>query len=173
MRIYMSLLFLIFTSNVFATNLVFIHSYHFAYPWVEQYRSGFMSTVDNVKLYEFEMDTKRRPSNEFSLIADQAWQYIMQNSAEIVVLADDNALRLLGPRLVKNQIPTVFLGINGNPRDYIELTTKISGALERPLMKRSVSMLKGVLPGLQKVLVLMDNTVTSDAILLNSFSNLF
>jgi len=155
----------------FAQGLVFIHSYHYAYPWVKEYRSGFKQHIANIDVHEFQMDTKRRPQSEFYAAAEEAWSFIVKNSPEMVVVADDNALRLLGPRLIEQQIPFFFLGINANPRNYIAITSNVSGVLERPLMKRSVYMISKVLPDVKRIQVLMDATPTSKAILETSFSN--
>ncbi|MBD1558868.1 hypothetical protein HC752_18195 [Vibrio sp. S9_S30] len=155
----------------FAKELVFIHSYHFEYPWVEEYREGFHSEIENMNIHDFQMDTKRKPVSQFPAIADKAWAFIQQHNPDIVVVSDDNALKYLGPRLIESNIPTFFLGINANPRNYVPITPNISGVLERPLMKRSVYMISKVLPDVAKVRVLMDGTVTSHAILNTSFSN--
>ncbi len=161
----------LFCSPVWANKLVFIHSYHLEYPWVKEYRHGFLGVVDEISIFEYEMNTKRRPASEFATIGDNAWEFIQQKQPDLVVLADDNALRLLGPRLIEKQLPSVFLGVNGNPRLYFSLAETMTGVLERPLMRRSVSMLREVVPNLKRVKVMMDNGVTSYAILETSFGN--
>jgi len=153
----------------YAKQIVIIHSYHLDFPWVQQYRKGLLSTLVTGNLLEFAMDTKRKP--QFAAIAEQAWQFIRHHQPDIVILADDNALKLLGPRLVKQNIPLVFLGINGNPRDYIAINKKVTGVLERPLMKRSIAMLRTIDPRIKKVKVLMENTATAKALLETSFNN--
>ncbi|MGF1754369.1 ABC transporter substrate-binding protein [Vibrio makurazakiensis] len=152
-----------------AKNLVFVHSYHFGYPWVQEYREGFMSEIDGMTIHDFQMDTKRRPSEDFEAIADEAWEYIQQHNPDIVVISDDNALKYLGPRLTKSRIPTVFLGVNANPRQYVTITANISGVLERPLLKRSVHMISELQPDVKKIKVMMDAAATSHAILMTSF----
>ncbi|QFU25311.1 hypothetical protein FM038_012205 [Shewanella eurypsychrophilus] len=119
------------------------------------------------------MDTKRQPIKKHVEIANEAWRVIEQESPKLILLADDNALRLLGPRIEQQQIPLVFLGINANPRHYIKLNKNISGTLERPLLKRSVMMLKSIMPGISRIKVLMDANPTSFAILETSFDDKF
>lgn len=161
----------LYSASALAKRVVFIHSYHLHYPWVEQYSSGFLSTIDDITLFEYEMDTKRKHQHDFLNIADNAWLFIQQHQPDLVVLADDNALKMLGPRLLNKNIPIVFLGINANPRNYLSLRANISGVLERPLMKRSVAMLKQIDPKYRRVKVLMSNSVSSRVILNTSFSN--
>ncbi|CCN70167.1 ABC transporter substrate-binding protein [Vibrio nigripulchritudo] len=165
------LLALLFAFPGFAKELVFIHSYHFEYPWVKEYREGFESEIGAMTIHDFQMDTKRKPAEQFPAIADKAWEFIQQHDPDVVVVSDDNALKYLGPRLIDNKIPTFFLGINANPRNYISITPTISGVLERPLMKRSVYMISKVLPEVKNIRVLMDDAATSHAILETSFSN--
>ncbi|QBF83804.1 hypothetical protein EXU30_14745 [Shewanella maritima] len=154
-----------------SAELVFIHSYHFEYPWVVEYREGFNRVIADASVHEFEMDTKRRPPSEFAQVTEQAWQFIQAKQADVVVLADDNALKHVGPKLVEHRIPFVFLGINANPRQYIAMTEFSSGVLERPLLKRSAVLVTKVMPKVKKVLVMMDKSVTSDAIIDSSFDS--
>lgn len=161
----------VFISHTQARNVVFVHSYHFGYPWVKDYRSGFLETIDEMKIQEFQMDTKRRDPKEFEAIAEQAWSFVIKNSPDVVVVSDDNALRYLGPRLIEQRIPFFFMGVNANPRNYIPITDTVSGVLERPLVRRSVYMIGKVLPNAKRIRVLMDSTVTSTAILETSFGN--
>jgi len=154
-----------------AKQVIIVHSYHLNFPWVVQYRNGFISAINDVDILEFEMDTKRQPQQKLSSIANDAWRFIKKNNADVVVLADDNALKLLGPRVIAHKIPLVFLGINENPRRYIPMALGASGVLERPLLKRSIAMLKKIDSHYNKVKVLMDDSFTSRAILETSFSN--
>lgn len=162
---------ILFASLTNAKQVVFIHSYHLTFPWVQQYREGFLNNVIDVNLSEFEMDTKRQAPVRISEIANSAWKFILKNKPDIVVLADDNALKHLGPRLVKHNIPIVFLGINENPRHYIPISPIVTGVLERPLLKRSVSMLRKLSPGINKVKVMMSESVTARVILKTAFNN--
>ncbi|MDG3085559.1 hypothetical protein P7F88_05350 [Vibrio hannami] len=115
-------------------------------------------------LMYFEMDTKRLPQTEFSNRADKAWELYKERSPDLVVLADDNALKLLGPRFVGIKTPVVYLGINANPREYgVARATNVSGVLERPLLRRSILMLNKIMP-IDKALLLMDSSETSRVI---------
>ncbi|BAJ02107.1 ABC transporter substrate-binding protein [Shewanella violacea] len=132
-----------------------------------------MATIDEHSILEYEMDTKRHPMSEFDNVSKQALTFIEKHKPKLVVLADDNALKLLGPTLVDLKLPLVFLGINANPRHYIQLNKNVSGTLERPLLKRSILMLHDLFPGVKNIKVLMDTSPTSYAILETSFYNQF
>ncbi|MGF1720851.1 ABC transporter substrate-binding protein [Vibrio kyushuensis] len=168
--IYLLLLFFI-SAFAYSQEMVFVHSYHFEYPWVKEYRQGFESEIDGFNIHHFQMDTKRRPAEEFEEIADKAWTFIEQNKPDVVVISDDNALKYLGPRLTKNRIPTFFLGINANPRLYVSITDTITGVLERHLLENTVHMIKKLQPSVKRIKIIMDSGATSHAILETSFSN--
>lgn len=152
-----------------ALDVFFVHSYHKGYPWVQSYYTSFLQELGPYSVKDFEMDTKRLPDTEFNRQAERALKNISVSGPDLVVLSDDNALRLLGPELIRQNIPLVFLGINANPRHYLTMTDKVAGILERPLYKRSVAELHRIIPQLTKILVLLEASTTSQAIIDSSF----
>lgn len=162
---------LFFGSTLYAADIALIHSYSHDFPWVMEYRKGFISQVGEYEIVEYEMDTKRKNVDEFEEAAGRARAFIQLHQPKLVVLADDNALKLLGPNVVDNGIPLVFLGINANPRTYIKINRNVTGTIEKPLLKRSISLLRHIVPKLKKVLVLMDLNPTSSIIYERSFDD--
>ncbi len=156
-----------------ALKLSFIHSYHFDYLWVQDYRRAFFEYVDDsIVVEEFEMDTKRRFSQQdLHSSVKNAKQFVKQTKPNLVILADDAALQYVGPYVQSFDIPIFFSGINNNPRNYIDLNNNVSGVLERPLLLRSASMLGHIIPGLSRIKVLMDASTSSKAVLETSFAN--
>ncbi|WED24318.1 hypothetical protein L3Q72_15680 [Vibrio sp. JC009] len=146
-----------------AETILVIESYHAEYGWNQSYRRGLEEVLNSKhKLVYFEMDTKRLPKSRFPERADAAWQRYKQLSPDLVILADDNALKYLSNRFVNTDTPVVYLGINGNPRDYkVANAVNFSGVLERPLLIRSILMLKKYLT-VNQVLVLLDSGHTSE-----------
>ena len=167
----MKLFFLFFISAIFTTKVVaktifVVESYHEAYPWVQEYRQGLEDTLRSEHdLIYFELDSKRLPESEFSQKADEAWTELINVSPDFIIIADDNALRHLAPRLNRLGTQFVYLGINGNPRHYgLDLSNHTGGVLERPEIRASLAELQDVIP-LDKVLILNEQSTTSDAIL--------
>ena len=148
-----------------AKTVLVIESYHSEHPWDQNYKQGLEAVLGEAhEFIYFEMDTKRIPATEFLAKADLAWQRYLETAPELVVLGDDNALKYLGTRFTQTDTPVVYLGINANPRDYgVVGAGNIFGVLERPLLKRSVVMLKALFP-FKKVLLLLDASPTSVAI---------
>ena len=90
----------------------------------------------------------------------------------LVILGDDPALKFVGPQLEKDQIRTVYLGINDNPRIYFDQEPKyVTGVLERPLIRRSAAFIKKIIPQAKKVLILFDHARTSEIVFKDFFDN--
>ncbi|WP_415904283.1 ABC transporter substrate-binding protein [Neptuniibacter sp. QD48_55] len=171
MKLFTGILLYSFCIPAYALDVFFVHSYHHAYPWVDEYYDTFKDKLETDSLEEYQMDTKRIPQDEFQARADEAINLILQKKPHVVVVADDNALRLVGKPALDHGFQVVFLGINGNPRLVIPITSNLAGVLERPLLKRSVVELARVVPRLKKVLILMDDGPTTTAIIDTSFNS--
>lgn len=162
-------MFSMLSREVVALDVFFVHSYHHGYPWVQAYFSAFKDELNPHSLKDFQMDTKRLPESQFDIKAEQALSLIKEINPKLVVVSDDNALKLVGKPALEAGFPVVFLGVNNNPRQYVAMTDKVAGVLERPLFKRSVAELQRIVPNLRKILVLLEDGITSTAIINTSF----
>lgn len=160
-----ALCYLLFSFSIYAETILVVQSYHAENSWDASYKKGLEDVLgERYRLVYFEMDTKRIPESEFEIKADSAWELYQELKPALVVLGDDNALKYMGPKLLNVDTPVVYLGINANPRTYeVADASHFSGVLERPLLKRSILMLKKYYPA-KKVLVLLDSRVTSQLI---------
>jgi ABC-type uncharacterized transport system substrate-binding protein len=142
-----------------------IESYQSQNPWDSSYLEGLRAELgDQVRLTTFAMDTKRLPASAHPRQAEKAWQSYLQTKPDLVILGDDNALKYLGPKLLDQKVPVVYLGINGKPDDYVPAGHNLTGILERPLFDFSVHTIEQILqPAPKKVLVLFDSGTTSRA----------
>lgn len=153
-------------SALAAQKVLVIESYHSEYLWDQSYLKGIRDTLGNeYQVLTFQMDTKRVPKDEYQAKADQAWAYYEETKPDIVILGDDNALKFLGQRFNDSGTPTVFLGINSNPRALgVQKMKNVTGVLERPLFKRNIANLNKIMGGkLRSLLVLFDSGNTSKA----------
>jgi ABC-type uncharacterized transport system substrate-binding protein len=151
------------TFAVKAADILIVESYHADFYWDMEYKKGIADNLTSDYHFSyFQMDTKRLPVEKHLEMAELAWQKYLMLKPDIVVLADDNALKYLGPRLKNTSTPVVYLGINNNPRHYETYhAANITGVLERPLLKRSILYLKKLVNNVDKVLVLSDDTPSS------------
>ncbi|BDQ37377.1 hypothetical protein SYK_17370 [Pseudodesulfovibrio nedwellii] len=172
--IYIIALLLMTTSAIADMPRVFvINSYHKDFQWVAEHNAALKRGLKNVaSLSFFDLNTKRIPRSEFKTARDRAIQELKTIKPKVVVITDDDALKLLGKRISDLHIPIVYLGINANPRDYHVLDHQVTGVLERPLFKRSIVFIQDILHGgLKKCLVLYDNSTTAYASLDSVFDN--
>lgn len=153
--------------------ILLIQSYHPGLAWTAQCEKGIRSaTGDTCQLQVFYMDTKRLPGSEFQARADLAWLTVQETDPDLVMIGDDNGLRLLGGVLAAARIPTVYFGINNNPRNYFKtLPDTMTGVLEYLPVFPWLRYLGKIMPGAKKALVLMDSSPTTDSVLEVSFHN--
>lgn len=154
------------------TTIGIIHSYHKEYAWEQSLTDGLLKSLPrDAAIRHFYLDTKRTLREHHQAQADKLWEEVRKLRFDLVILCDDNAARFIGPRLKDGPVPVVYVGLNGNPRDYgLYPVQNITGVLERPLLKRSLhSMCKLVNTEDTRVLVLFDSDVTSDAVVNEAF----
>lgn len=152
-------------------NIVIIHSYSGSNHWVANQEKGFRSIVGNhYQYYRFYMRTKQLPKQLFAEKALEALAYVQKIDPIMVYTTDDNAFRLVG-RFVNPAVPVVFSGVNAHLREeypWIINTQNITGVLERPLIKRSITELVTALElSPKKILILLGVSPTAKAFLLN------
>jgi hypothetical protein len=148
------------------SRILVIQSYSSDYDWDRGYIKALKETVykGNEFLF-FEMNTKNLPISEHKKMADKAYQKFLDERPDIVVLGDDAALKMLGPKIVSFGIPVVYLGINNNPRNYFEkFPCNLTGVLERPLFKRSLVFAKEFILEAENVLILFDRDITAEIV---------
>lgn len=172
-----SIVYLIIANLVCAssTKVLIIGSYHKDYQFQIDYIKGLRDTLGkNYEYFEFDLNTKKIKESEYKNMADKAFDYYKKIKPDLVVLGDDNALKLLKDRFIKEKIPVVFLGINANIRNYFkDRPENFTGVLERPLYQRNIAFMKDCLPGLQSVLILFDDSETSRTIVEEAFQGKF
>lgn len=152
-------------------HVMVINSYHAEFPWVAAHNSALQKGLgDQTSLSFYYLDTKRTPLAEGRAKAKELMSKISAINPDVVVLADDFALQELGTPIMKEGIPVVFLGINGNPRHYLNAMPLATGILERPLLKRSIAYIKDILNDLDSCLVLFDNKTTAQVVFESVFN---
>lgn len=167
----LSLLGIVSTAFAADKTILVIESYHAGYPWDASYLEGLRETLGKgYTLVNFEMDTKRQPKSLYQQQADLAWTKYQELKPDLVILGDDNALKFLGPKFIGTTTPVVFLGVNQNPRDYVEMGKNITGVLERPIFAMGIGAIGDIVqPKPDRILVLFDNGTTSQASVVEAF----
>lgn len=146
--------------------VLLVDSYHAGYAWSQAWRAALMRTLGSSVQFSYaELDSKRQPRDQLEPRAKQIMAQIQRQQPQLVVVADDAALRFVGSRLAGTGTPVVYLGVNQNPRHYLQdYAANVTGVLERPLIRRNISLMRQMVPGMQRVLLLFDNDLTSEVI---------
>jgi ABC-type uncharacterized transport system substrate-binding protein len=153
-----------FLSLGYSRTILVVESYHSEYAWDKSYLKGLRDTIGGGhKIVTYQMNTKRIAKSKFPDAANNAYKHILATKPDVVVLGDDNALKLLSPKLIDSTLPVVYLGINSNPRRYGVFGKKnFTGVLERPLFKSSLLAMKRLVGvKAKKCLILFDSGNTS------------
>ena len=151
--------------------ILVIQSYHPTLSWTRQCDEGIADTLGKqYKLEFYYLDSKRLSPLEIEEKSNEAYSYFKLYRPDLVMIGDDNALRLLGAKIVKTETPVVYLGINNNPRSYFkEIPENITGVLERTPVFPAARVLKSLLPATKRILLLFDDSPTTDSILSVTF----
>jgi ABC-type uncharacterized transport system substrate-binding protein len=149
-----------------AQKVLIVESYHPTLEWTVQCEKGIRSALGStVAIVPFYMDTKRIPESDFRKKANLAFHTYLKEKPDLVMLGDDDALRLVGPMLAGKGTPLVYFGINDNPRNYFDkLPFNMTGVLERTPVIPWLRYLRQIFPDARRALVLFDESVTSQAI---------
>lgn len=144
-----------------------IQSYSSDYVWDASWKKGLEAVLGKrAVLKYFEMNTKKLPAERHQDQARKAFVEYNRIQPDLVILADDAAVKLVGPLLVNKPVPVVYIGVNNNPRNYFpSLPDNFTGILERPLLKRNLVYLKDIMPSATRALILFDTDITSRIIL--------
>lgn len=165
--------FLLITSIAKATitHILVIHSYHHEMHWVKQYTQGLRSVLGNEYVMEnIYLDSKRTEEIAYEAKSKEILQRLHSINPSLVILCDDNALRLLGDPISKTGTNVVYLGINNNPRNYFtKIPPNVTGVIERVPLFPWARHIKEIIPQAQKMLVLMDDSTTSKGVVNVSF----
>lgn len=153
-------------ANAGRSTVLVVHSYHPVLAWTRQCTRGIDQVLGDVAtVHHVYLDTKRIPESEFQAMADAAMTVFRRLRPDVVMLGDDNALRLLGPPIAATGTPVVYLGINNNPREYFDtIPANVTGVIERVPLFPWIRYLREIMPDASRVLVLLDASPTSQAL---------
>jgi len=131
---------------------------------------------NNLLVERFYMDTKRVHTTPVQMASQgrRALAVIQEWQPDVVVTLDDNAAREVMLPLVDSNIPVVFSGINNTPEYYNSRQQfmnsrtvpghNITGVYEKLHVAKSLQVMKEIVPDLQRIVVLVDDSPTGRAI---------
>ena len=153
----------------FDGKVLVVHSYHESFDWVQTINITLRSVLEpaGVEQRFFYMDTKRKPDEAQKRAAGRrASQLLSEYHPGVVIAVDDNAQAYFAKNYVnKIGIQIVFCGVNADPQKYGYPAANVTGILERSYPIQTLQVLKVLLPGARKVMVVSDISATSDLVL--------
>lgn len=150
--------------------ILLIFSYHPEFSWVAEETSGVEDVLADkgFQIEKFYLDTKRNTSDEWmEKVAEEAVQKIGEFNPDIVIVFDDNACELVAKRYIGTSLPFVFCGMNAEPEDYGFPAQNITGVIERSNPSAAISLLQELVPDVEQLVLITDNSTTSQAFIKN------
>ena len=149
--------------------ILFISSYDYGWDTVQSQIEGIKEGIDvNTTIdYEF-MDTKRVDDETSRQMFYEGLKYRMScvEPYDVIILGDDAALRFAMEYREElfADIPLVFEGVND---EKLALTVSedhlITGVLEKLSVEKNIDFARTLMPDAQKVVAILDDTVTGQA----------
>jgi len=131
---------------VHAKRCLFVSSYHRGYAWSDGVERGLRSVLEGrCELRQFDMDTKRRKSEDDKVqAAAEAKRLIESWRPDVVITADDNAAKyLIQPFYRDASLPVVFSGVNWTASEYGFPYRNVTGMVEvapiRPMLEAAMA----------------------------------
>ncbi len=179
-RFVIFIIFLIFSMGSIADaentsrRVLFISSYHPAFPTFNQQIDGIKSVFDreNILLDIEFMDTKRFPGAESVKSFHNMISFKLKKLPvyDAVIVADDAALLYAVSQsngLFKN-IPVFFCGVNDiDKAASLENSLWIRGVVEAVSMRETLDLIRNIFPERNKLTIITDGTITGQADLKN------
>ncbi len=138
-----------------------IMSYHASWPWNQDQFNGFKDALEglDIEYRVFEMDTKRRSSEEWEQIGQEARTIIDTWKPDLVYANDDDVQKYVVQHYINTDIPFVFSGVNAAPEEYGFVgSTNVTGVLEQEHFVQTVRLLKEIAPDVKKIALIVDET---------------
>lgn len=144
---------------------LFVSSYHQGYAWSDNVERGLRAVLDgHCEIRQFDMDTKRRKSEEEKRRRGEMAREIIESwQPDVVVTADDNAAKyLIVPYYKDHDIPFVFCGVNWTVEEYGFPYDNVTGMIEvapiKPLLERA----QEIVPNARRVFYIGADTLTEE-----------
>jgi len=149
--------------------VLLVHSYHTGYPWVDAITRGVRMALSgsNIDLEIYYMDTKRNTSEEWKVESgNNAMQVVRDWEPDVIIAADDNAQKYFAVNYIGMEKPQiVFCGVNAEPEAYGYPASNVTGILERPHFNESLDLLNEIMPGVENIAIISDDSPTSQGAL--------
>ena len=143
-------------------HILYINSYHEGYGSSDDISRGIHETLEgqDIDLKVFYMDTKRNMDPDYiEKISQQIADSIKENSPDLIIASDDNAVAYVVSTHLKDlTIPVVYCGVNWTAEQYDLPNSHITGMLEVLPFEQGIELTRSFHPEIQNVYVLSENS---------------
>jgi ABC-type uncharacterized transport system substrate-binding protein len=143
------------------TRILHVMSYHTPWRWTEGQLEGFKTGLGGIKaeFKVFELDTKRHSEARQKAERGAAARALIEQWApHLIYTTDDDAQELVTRHYLNTPIVQVFSGVNNAPEQYgFDKADNVTGVVEHEHFSESVTLLKRVVPGMKRMVVVLDN----------------
>jgi ABC-type uncharacterized transport system substrate-binding protein len=144
---FVSLVFWATVAGAVQRKILYVDSYHEAYPWSAGITRGIEAVLQgnkNVELKILRMDTKQNAAEAFKKSAAlKVKQFIDFWQPDLVIASDDNAAKyLIVPYFKGGDIPFVFCGVNWDAGDYGFPAANVTGMIEVQMIEQILATLQ-------------------------------
>ncbi|MDP3540757.1 MAG: ABC transporter substrate binding protein [Azonexus sp.] len=141
--------------------ILHVMSYHTPWRWTEGQLEGFKAGLGEVKAeYKvFELDTKRHSEARQKAERGKAARALVEQWApHLIYTTDDDAQELVTQHYLNTPIVQIFSGVNKTPEQYgFDKANNVTGVVEHEHFAESVQLLKRVVPGMKRLVVVLDD----------------
>lgn len=156
--------------------VLFISSYSYGWDTVQTQIEGIQAGVDENTTIDYEfMDTKRFRTKEWLDMFHDMLEYHLENTEpyDVVIVGDDSALQFAMEYREEMfpEIPIVFEGVNDE--EYAMKAAEnplVTGIIEKLSVEKNIDMALKVNPAADKVVAILDDSLTGDAERKNFYS---
>lgn len=154
--------------------ILVVHSYEPRYTWEQELNrgiteglaaAGFSEAEGTVEIHHFWMDTIRRRTPEaLGAATAEVQQTIRDLQPDVVMLADNPAIRMVVDGWTDTELPIVFLGLNSKPSTYgLTDMPQVTGVLEAAHIRETLAWIKHIMPDAARLTLLSDDSLTTSA----------
>ena len=139
--------------------ILHIMSFHSPWIWTDNQLRGFKDAISgiNAEFKIIQMDAKKRTPEEQKKTGVEILELIKDWKPELIYSTDDAVQKYVISKIVNEDVPCVFSGVNKNPEIYNYVGSKnVIGVLEHEHIIPSIKLLQKIIP-VRKIAVLSDD----------------
>lgn len=148
--------------------ILHVMSYHSPWRWTDGQFGGFKAGLGDVptEYRVFQLDTKRWSSDREKAERGLAARRLVETwMPDLIYTTDDDAQDLVTRHYLDTPVKLVFSGVNKAPAVYgYDKAGNVSGVIEHEHFAESVRLLKRIVPGVSRIVVVLDDAPMWEAV---------